>query len=76
MTEVAFSTSVTGLATVIAGLRAKGCALLQGSWWWEVQVSEGGRTECVGERSVSSAMVRSEWGDVWRQDGRPHLRGG
>jgi hypothetical protein len=28
------------------------------------------------ERSVSSARVQSEWGDVWRQDGRPHSRGG
>jgi hypothetical protein len=28
--------------------------------------------ECVEERSVSLARVQIEWGDIWRQDGRPY----
>jgi hypothetical protein len=35
-------------------------------------VSGGRRMECAGERSVSSARVQSEWGDVWRHNGKPH----
>jgi hypothetical protein len=36
-------------------------------------MSGGRRMECVGEWDVSSVGVQSEWGDVWRQDRKPHL---
>jgi hypothetical protein len=32
-----------------------------------------GGMECVGEWSASSVWVWSEWGDVWRYNGKPHF---
>jgi hypothetical protein len=44
-------------------MRAKGCALLGGSWRWG-DVSREMRTVCMVEWDMLLVWVWSEWGDI------------